>query len=163
MLLAFIAFIIRWVYFMLPAGALAVAVFGAKRWRNVPGAVIVTFVAGLGVAVTVNLAYATVELNPRPLSPHTLPAALAGRITLGQIALATYFACGMFLVLRLFDAGLEWSTRRAFGLHRDDIVRLRRTRTLAATLLRVCLLFGIGLPYVMASVMIYRPRVAPTD
>jgi hypothetical protein len=31
------------------------------------------------------------------------------------------------------------------------------------SLLRVALLFGVGLPYVMAAVMTYRPRVVPRD
>src|SRR5690606_11037321 len=39
----------------------------------------------------------------------------------------------------------------------------RRFTLVTGSVLRIALLFGVGLPYVMACVMTYRPRIALTD
>ena len=46
-------------------------------------------------------------------------------------------------------------------LHRPEFTTLRATRALLFAVARVGILFAFGLPFVMASVMIYRPKVAP--
>lgn len=93
----------------------------------------------------------------------------------GQILLAAYFGTGMLLTLKGLNWGLQW------GL--EHLCRLRARpqtnppaevsadtpplpspkwlveRKILATLLRAGLLFAVGLPYVIAVAMIYRPKV----
>ena len=69
----------------------------------------------------------------------------------------------MFLLLRLLDTILLSSLRSLFRVTPSDVLRFRQTRTFFALMLRVIILFAIGLPYVMASLMIYRPRILPLD
>jgi uncharacterized protein len=140
--------LIRWIYLLLPLAALFVAVRHSKRFPAVIGAVVVAFVAGFAVSVTLNLIYAK---------------GAGGRLMASQIAIGAYFAAAMFLLLRLFDAGIRLSVRRALALHQPDSMKLRRTRVLIGGVSRLCVLFALALPYVMASIMIYRPKVRPWD
>jgi fermentation-respiration switch protein FrsA (DUF1100 family) len=83
----------------------------------------------------------------------------------GQVLLATYFAAAMLLLLRGFDAGLLWLLRRGLRVHRRGELPTawRGVRVLFMYLARTVILLAVGLPYVMASVMVYRPRVTPRD
>lgn len=91
--------------------------------------------------------------------------AVQGRWTLGQLALATYFGLGMLLLLKGFDFMLRrlarWWVLRPPRAEPETWRRVGRLSTAAA--LRIAVLFTVGLPYVMASVMAYRPKVIPLD
>ncbi len=82
--------------------------------------------------------------------------AVSGRLIASQVALAGYFAVSLLLVLRGFD----YLVRRA-------LVRLLPVKRwwggAAAAGLRVVAVSTVVLPYAMAAVMTYRPRVAPID
>ncbi len=148
MLLLVLSFIIHAIYLLLPIAGLIVAIRWHKRWRGAAGAVMVAIVAGFAVSVALNFLFAK--------ETH-------GRLTSSQIAIGGYFACAMFLLLRLCDQGLQWLLRRLLVLDREQSTRLRGTRTFLFTAARVCILFAFGLPYVMASILVYRPKVAPVD
>ena len=79
--------------------------------------------------------------------------------------LASYFAISLLLILRLFDTLLQ----RAVAAM-PCINRIRKSRPsvfdpyrLLAGLFRLAILFGLGLPYVMATVLTYRPKVDLRD
>jgi len=134
------------VYLAAPLVAVALVVRDVRRakssgpaWRFVA---LVVWAAVLGVGLTV--IYGLVA---------------GARVTVGQAALTSYFALGLLLVLRAFAAGLDWALLRATR-------RLRRGRpgaSVLATIVRTALLVCVGLPYVMAAVMTYRPKVMPRD
>ena len=82
--------------------------------------------------------------------------AVGGEIVLGQALLATYAAAGMLFLLK----GLDYLLRYLTGPKADADPRSRFSfRAQIGFIVRVVLLFGIGLPYVMAAVMTYRPKV----
>jgi alpha-beta hydrolase superfamily lysophospholipase len=81
-----------------------------------------------------------------------------GRASLWQFVLSVYFATAMLFVLRGLDRVLRWMLRaaaRRMGLSGS------RSVILPLMLVRGVLLIGIGLPLVMAGVMVYRPKVSP--
>ena len=128
MLLFPIAFLIKLVYTALPVTALLIAVIRPKRWGGLPGAVVVSLVAGLAVSITLNLIYA---------------AATRGKASVLQIALGTYVGSAMFLLLRLVDTLLHRSLHSLFRLTPDDARGFRQTRTFFAVTLRVVVLFAV--------------------
>ena len=148
MLLPLVSLIIKITYIALPLLALLTIIARPRRFRGLPGALVVSIVAGLGVSVALNLIYAT---------------ATRGRVSIAQLALGTYFAAAMFLLLRLVDTGLQLGLSAIFRLNDANSVRFRAARSFFALMGRVCVLFAVGLPYVMATLMIYRPRVLPND
>jgi fermentation-respiration switch protein FrsA (DUF1100 family) len=142
------------VYLVLPV-AVVVAILLQRRRGDRAGArarlgsIAVTFISALAIAVSLCLIYAR---------------AVSGRVPLTQMLLATYFAAGLLLVLRGFDAGLIWLLRRALWLHRAGEPTIGRgARVFALYMVRTIILIAVGLPYVMAVVMTYRPKVTPAD
>src|SRR5688500_7895717 len=135
MLFTFTHVLIKTIYLLLPAAAVLGVVRHHRRFRGGVGAVIGAFVAGFAISVVLNLLYAK---------------GVRGRPTEAQVAIGTYFGAGMFLLLRLFDAGVRAGLRRLLWLHRDDSLVLRRSRVLAGAVARAAILFAIALPYVMA-------------
>ena len=81
----------------------------------------------------------------------------------GQIGLACYFAIALLTILKAIDAlmrlGVESVSRYVKGRGR----LVRSSAVFGAAMLRVLALFGIGLPYVMAAVLTYRPKVVAAD
>jgi fermentation-respiration switch protein FrsA (DUF1100 family) len=148
MLLNIVHFLIAAVYLLLPLGIAYIAIRHHKRFPTSVSALIVAFIAGFAVSITLNLVYAK---------------GVRGRLVVSQVAIATWFAAGMFLLLRMFDAALRKGIRRTFGLHREDSLRLRRVRIVAGGVMRLVILAAVALPYVMASIMTYRPKVMPLD
>lgn len=138
------------VYLVLPIAAVAWAVRRhLKRRPGAVSAVIVTFICGGAAGISLVLIYAT---------------GTGGRVTIWQMLLAGYFATAMLMVLRAFDWTLQTTLRRVLRVGSDAGGRLARAgRIFVFALLRVCILFGVGLPYVMSSLMVYRPRVMPND
>lgn len=113
------------------------------------GSIAITFVAALAIAVSLCLIYAR---------------ATSGHVSLTQMLLATYFAAGLLLLLRGFDAAIIWLLRRAMWVHRPGEPTVARgMRVFAMYLVRTVILIGVGLPYVMAAVMVYRPKITPLD
>ncbi len=153
---ALIHWIILIVYCVLPVLVLAGAVVRGNREVAV-ARFVMSAIAGIVIGIAMNLVNA---------------AAAGGTARLGQILLAGYFATSMLLFLKLLDAllqrGVRWALRLPAGkpaegsdAHGPRPVRLWRMQWAMA--LRVLVLFGIGLPYVMAAVMTYRPKVTPGD
>lgn len=142
-------------YFVGPVAALAVAIVIAVRTGR-RAAVLswgVTLCTAVGLGVAMAFIYAT---------------AADGRVMPMQAALAAYFAAGMLFLLKGFDYVLRRITsRREPPPSPDGTPAPARSKfTLAAQMgfvVRVVVLFVIGLPYVMAAVMTYRPKVAPAQ
>jgi len=113
------------------------------------GSIAVTFVAALAIAVSLCLIYAR---------------ASDGHVPLTQMLLATYFAAGLLLILRGFDAAVIWLLRYVLWLHRPGAPTVARgARIFTLYIARTVILIAFGLPYVMAVVMTYRPKVFPRD
>lgn len=82
-----------------------------------------------------------------------------------QIALGAYVFIGVLCVLKALHWLLREGTERAF------VVRVPVSqrggwwvlRAAVALTIRVVILFCLGLPYVMAVAMVYRPKVVPND
>jgi fermentation-respiration switch protein FrsA (DUF1100 family) len=85
---------------------------------------------------------------------------VGGTVSVGQVGLAAYFAIGMLCILKWFDLGVRRFSRVICRCRRAGAPRWRVE---AAALLRLVVLAGIGLPYVMAAVMTYRIKVHVTD
>ena len=144
------------VYLALPVGAVALVVL-ARRGRQAQGgsvaaalaSLMVSFIAGLAVAVTMCLLYGR---------------ATGGHVPLSQVLLATYFATSLLLLLRLFDNALLWGLQRTLRVHRPAPFSIGRAARISAALLtRALVLIVFGLPFVMAALMTYRPKVQPAD
>jgi len=129
------------VYVALPPAAVAAAV--VRRRRGALAGILLTFLMGMTIGAALSVVFA---------------AAVGGRVPLLQMALAGYFTTSLLLLLKLFDRGLRWGTRAALRTGAKDAPR-RRLR--AADTLRAALLFGLGLPYVIAAAATYRPRLTP--
>lgn len=124
-----------------------------------PVGTIGTFVAGTVMGVSLSVVYAV---------------AVKGTVSIAQAVLASYFATALLLLLRGFDWVLRtivWrlSVRRSeFVIRRDDFAPggrpvVRRGVAMAGNVARVAILFGVGLPFVMAAIVTYRPKVLPND
>lgn len=139
-------------YLVAPPGALAVdAIMAWRKGRGVPSAgLVMTVTAAILLGTAVSLIYAI---------------AIGGHLPLMQILLAIYFAAGLMLILKCFDGGVRLLGTRLFRRLLDPS-RSRLSReigNLLVWLLRGALLVAVGLPYVMAAVMTYRPKVIPRD
>ncbi len=73
--------------------------------------------------------------------------AAGARVLWGQVLLAVWFIAGVLLAVKAVDAGLR------------KLLAAYVRRPGARFVLRFLVLFAIGLPYVMAIAMVYRPRV----
>jgi fermentation-respiration switch protein FrsA (DUF1100 family) len=82
-----------------------------------------------------------------------------GWVSLGQVLLAVYFATSLLLLLKGFDRLLWVLARKALRLDRGSGWWFG-IRGSAALFLRAAVLFGIGLPYLLAATLTYRPRVS---
>jgi fermentation-respiration switch protein FrsA (DUF1100 family) len=135
-------------YSVLPAAVLAGAIL--RRRRGTPlgvriAGIVVTFMAGLSIAIVLVVVYARSLHSPPP--PR-------------QILLAAYFAAAMLLILRGFDAALLWTVRRTLLLHHNNGPSLSRgLRILVVYLVRTSVLLAVGLPYVVAIIAVYRPKL----
>lgn len=136
-------------YLLVPLAALGLALRAARRaGRTRPiRAFMLTCTSGTILGCGLVFAYAFVT--------HAYPG-------LFQIALTCYVAIAVLCILK----GVNWLLRE--GLERGCRVRVpadRRgglwlLRACAAMTLRTLVLFAIGLPYIMAVAMVYRPKVS---
>ncbi len=152
------------VYVILPALALLVMAWEAWRTRRTAPltSMTLTFVAGFALGLAVALVYAV---------------GTSGRLVTEQVLKAGYFATGLLLVLKGFDALLRATLMRLGGLRAEVVVDddaephaepvpMRRRPWKRAALIgvaRAAILFAVGLPYVMVAVLTYRPKVSPID
>jgi len=144
------------VYLAAPAATAGFLVYKSRRRRT--GTVpyvswIITAVTGLAVGAALNIAYA---------------AGVGGRVSVGQVIITSYLATAALCLLKGFSQLLEWGTTWLFGLRGRagtpaGIPRYYRTRFAAAFATRALLLYVLGLPYVMAVAMVYRPKAVPRD
>jgi alpha-beta hydrolase superfamily lysophospholipase len=84
------------------------------------------------------------------------------------VVLGAYFATGLLLLLKVFDWGVRRTLIRALAIPREQKQEAKltpwlATRLLVAAGLRVGIVAAVALPVVMASVMTYRPKVAPAE
>ena len=121
-------------YLLAPAAGLAWAV----RRKKAAGFAL-TAAAGVLLGVGLTLIYAV---------------ALRGPPGVWQALLAAWLATGLLVMLKAADAGV---TRLLVG--REPT----RRRRVLGQIGRVVLLVGLGLPVVMAAVMVYRPKIVPAD
>lgn len=164
------------IYLILPALALAAAM--REAWRTKRGTPVtslaLTFAAGFAIGIALSLVYAV---------------GMRGRLIPMQVVQAGYFATGLLLVLKGFDAVLRGALLRLAGLRdrppptepaADDAAsgtvveyaqphpgepmpRRHWLRAAFVGVARATILFAVGLPYVMAAVLTYRAKVAPID
>lgn len=148
-------------YLLAPVVAVGRAVWLQRRGAGRTGvaggarlAMLGTIVAGTAMGVSLSVVYAV---------------AVKGRVSIWQAVLASYFATALMVLLKGFDWLLRqavWrlSVRRApAGDGLESRQRFRPGVALAGNLVRVVVLFGFGLPFVMAAVVTYRPRVLLND
>src|SRR5688500_4010179 len=142
-------------YLALPPLAAAVAVYRWRRLRSAHHIVgfLLTCVSGTILGAFVSLLYARATDTRAPL---------------GQILLTIYLAVAVLSLLK----GASWLLKEGI----DRLLRVRRRpalpdeppplpsawrpwREAGAVMLRAVILFAFGLPYIMAVVMVYRPKV----
>jgi fermentation-respiration switch protein FrsA (DUF1100 family) len=141
------------VAFYLAAPVVALLGDAVRSIRHRRGAPSSGFVTTLAAAVILGTALALIYAI-----------GVGGHVSLGQIFLCIYFAAGLLLLLKGFD----WLVTRGSALAlrpllRDERPSRKRVGLGAQALVRVALLVGLGLPYIMAAVMTYRPKVVPRD
>lgn len=144
----------KWLFLTLYALCPVVAV-GRVRWRNrrglSSGTARLRYTAGMAVALGLglNFAYAFVA---------------GASVRFGQILLTCYFLMSLILLLRGFNWVLERGLARLLGATGRKIgLTMMTLRAFIAGVTRVALMFGIGLPLIMASVMTYRCKVAERE
>lgn len=130
------------IYVALPIAAIALAALRPQR-RGVVAGTVLTVLMGMTIGSALSVVYA---------------AAAGGRVPIAQMALTGYFTISLLLLLKLFDRFLRWGTRAALRTGAKDATR---SRIRIADVVRAVLLFGIGLPYVIAAATTYRPRLTP--
>lgn len=140
-------------FLVAPLAAVLVDVYSARRQRRHATAapLLISLCGGVVLGTSIVLAYAF---------------AVGGRASLWQLLLAVYFATSLLLILKAFDWGVRTGAAKAwhqlFGRGRQT--RLRRVLGDAVPQsVRILLLIGVGLPYILAAVMTYRPKVVPRD
>src|SRR5436190_4534899 len=137
-------------YVAMPVAVIVIDLLRARRRRaGWPGGhLVATACGGIALGTTLSIIYAV---------------AVHARLQLTQLGLAIYFATGLLMVLKGFD----WLLKSGHvALVRTVPPQRSRSRFSVSALggtLRVALLFGIGLPYLMAAIMTYRPKVVPSD
>jgi len=139
-------------YMIVPVAALGIAIRSRRRGdKALLKTVLLTAVSALAISTAMSLVFAV---------------ASGGRIVFGQVLLGMYFAMGMLLILKMFDAavryGLRWMLYRSLN-GEGRLTGGMMARMAAVAVLRVIIVGGIGLPYIMTSMMIYRPKVQPRE
>jgi fermentation-respiration switch protein FrsA (DUF1100 family) len=135
-------FLVMAVYVIAPPAALVIDIRHLRRrGQKAPSPQFVaTACAGIALGTSVSVAFA---------------AFTATHGSVAQAAIASYFAAGMLFLLKGFDRLLRNGLLLA--------VARGRWLLLPAAMARIALLFGIGLPYIMAAGLTYRPKVIGGD
>ncbi len=137
------------VYLACPVVSVAHAVrAGARDRRSAPGRRVRRAMAGgvaLGTLACVGYAVAA-----------------GGRPRVGQVLLTSYLTTSLILLLGHVDRGLSVATTRLFRPRPGRPPGHQwQARALGEAFLRVGLVAGVGLPYVGAVVLTYRPKTSP--
>ncbi len=153
-------------YVLLPALTIMGAAWEARRTRRLAPltSLGLTFGAGFAIGIGITLVYVV---------------GTSGKLITEQVLKAGYFATGLLLVLKAFDAGLRAVLLHLAGLRREaepvevedpeHVVTPAHVRPAQwwrfafVGVTRATILFAIGLPYVMAAVLTYRAKVWPID
>src|ERR1700689_2371020 len=86
------------------------------------------------------------------------------KMIFSQVLLTVYFACALLLLLKGLDHFLWILLRWALRLRNaTGSSAWFATRASLALVVRAAVLFGIGLPYILAVSQTYRPHVAFTE
>lgn len=149
-----LAIILATIYLATPVAVGAVVGWKATRRRCVKPAAgfLITCVSGVVIGASMATLFAV---------------AVSGRVRPTQVLVTAYVAVAALSLLKGLSWLLERGALRLFGVAAGasevPLPRLYRTRITAAFVLRAALLYAIGLPYVMAVVMVYRPKAAPAE
>ncbi len=137
------------VYVIAPILAVGRAVVRWKRGRAAMAALVSPVAMGIVLGVGLNAVYALLA---------------GGRMRLGQVFLTSYLLMSIVLILRAFNLTMEIGLRTLLNVSplRPQTFGLM-FRAGAATLMRVTMLIILGLPFIMASIMTFRPKIALTD
>ena len=125
---------------------------------------------GVAVGTLVCVAYAAAatassgQLLVASDSVHLIhSAALRAFARPGQLAVTAYLATSFILLLGWLDRWLWRATQGVFRLGPGRLSgRWAGSRVLAALLLRAGIVAGVGVPYVLAVALTYRPKESPT-
>lgn len=153
-LMGLLGFILATVYLCTPVVVAAAVIHRSVKARSAGPAVgfLITCVSGSLLGVAMASLYAV---------------AVGGRVRVDQIFITAYFAVAALALLKGLSWLLELATLRLFRIagtaEQLPPPRLYRTRFTGAFLLRALVLYAVGLPYVMAVAMVYRPKAAPAD
>jgi fermentation-respiration switch protein FrsA (DUF1100 family) len=141
-LLALLHLVVIAIYLFAPVAALVIDVNRLRRrgGKAPSPQYVATACAGIALGTSVSVAFAAFS---------------GARGTVGQAAIASYFAISMLFLLKGFDRLLRNGLLVA--------IERRRWLILPAATARIVLLFGIGLPYIMAAGLTYRPKVIAQD
>src|SRR5205814_636720 len=85
-------------------------------------------------------------------------AEMQGRAPIAQIIVACWWGAAVFCMLRGLNVVLRWGIWRATHTKADGTVCCKAATTIGFVV-RAGLLLGIGIPYALAMVMVYRPRL----
>src|SRR5438105_5447455 len=150
--MATLGFILSFIYVCTPPVVAAVVVRKVAREKSIrPSA---SFLITCCSALVIGTAMATI-----------FAFAVGGRIRAGQVLVTAYLAISALCLLKGLSWLLERGSLRLLGVtKRPDqlpLPRLYRTRVTSAFLLRALVLYAVGLPYVMAVAIVYRPKATP--
>src|SRR5690348_10861004 len=137
--------LITWFYFAIPIVVVCIAALRYRRtksWESLRGWSL-TGLIGMVCGLTLTVLYA---------------AELQGRAPIGQIAVACWWGAAVFCLLRALNGALNWGIRRAIYRKPDGAACCKGAESLGFVL-RAALLLGLGVPYVLAMVTVYRPRL----
>jgi uncharacterized protein len=133
-----IGVLLGWTYLLMPLCAMVAS--ARRAWREqsprVARPLLTTFISAVILGFAINV------INAQ---------AADAQMLWGQVLLAAWFIAGVLLALKALDAGL----RKALAAY------VRRPG--ARFVLRFLILFAMGLPYLMAIAMVYRPKVHGRD
>ncbi|HEX8523828.1 MAG TPA: alpha/beta fold hydrolase [Tepidisphaeraceae bacterium] len=145
--------VLHWIilalYLALPAAAFIHSI--ARRSQCEKGtfrSLLFTALAGVVLSLAMSLVYATVS---------------GGRVLINQVLIGAYFAVGLLLLLKGFDYAVRWMLRKILRLETGKAIAFALLRMLLGALVRVVIVAGIGLPYIMSSAMTYRVKVGMAD
>jgi len=132
-------------YVTLPLLAMGVVIRpaeGVVRQRRLAG-FLLTAVAGLALGGALAVSYAI---------------GVGGQPRIAQVLLTGYFGISLLMVLRFYDVLLRWMVKQPVMLIGPGVIR----RVMAGLMMtiRLVLLFGLGLPYLLSTVLTYRPKTA---
>jgi pimeloyl-ACP methyl ester carboxylesterase len=132
-------------YLLLPIAAAAIALYRAKRTKN--GNPIRELVATSVTGAVGGLILVTIYMR-----------SFTGNVSAGQVALACYWGIAVACVVRGFNDGLAWAFARITPRPIEGQMPSRGW-DIASAISRSALLLCLGVPYIGAMALIYRPHV----